>query len=1205
MGNNAHATPTGITWTRTADFPTDSGGAGVVAAQGYLFAVGGYYGNGTIDSDASYRGTVAGDGSVTWTSGSVNTLPTGIQGLTAASDGSHVYTMGGGANGVPANKVLLSTVSPGGAMSAWSEVAPLPVPLVGAMGEIVGDYVYVIGGINTSGGQSAVYYNRINPDGTLAFSPWLNAPSLPGVRWWHASTNIGNHIYVSGGTPSVGGTADVWRADVSPGDGSLSAWAAVQSLPVARSQHIMAALGNRLFVVAGNTSANPPQQSTVFSIGTDASGNTVGTWDLEPNPYGEAIHLGGSSRATLNGRIYVVGGDYDAPYGESNRTYYSSALAEASWQITSPLVAPRVFESVFVAQGTEGAYLYATGGQGSISPTEPVTTERAAILASGCLGPWQTVAGAELPAVRRLTNAVTVGDYVYLVGGWDPSQAVATTVRAHLETDGTLTNEAPGGAPAWEVLSSNLLQRRYAHSVVAATVSGTTYLYAIGGAWESIPGGTALRSVERAEVLLNGDLGNWIQLSSELAQPLGVGGEPTVYVEGGYIYVVGGMAGSGPVSDVVQRAFINPDGSLGAFAALPDPWPAIREAPAWVVVNGSLYMVGGYVNASYPYVWMDNTDIALLDSAGTPHWSVGPTLNVPRQYPAAAAYNGRIYAVGGAAYGADWGVVVEVLGASNCSAPATPTATHTATPTDTATNTPTPTDTASATPTDTATATPTDTATATPTDTATATPTDTATATPTDTATATPTDTATATPTDTATATPTDTPTDTPTATPTFTPTPVLPALPDLTVQSMWVTLETGNSCAYTSTTLGVQITIANWGSAAAGPFVVDVNGAQQSVLGLGASSTVTLWIPANTSGFTTGTADVNSQVAEVNESNNQLAQFIPIPTLPPTCTPTATNTPTDTPTPTATPTNTATNTATATPTSTTTATFTFTPTSGPAQANVPEGSVSGGNADLSVPKANLFLCISGPCAGPGEGDLVVVEHVSNIATGDSNGDMVQDGLGAYEFNVEYDNFVIQSVNPSDIVFSAGGAGASRGPASCSFSLVLENIVRFGCVTTGSAPNGPLGSFDLAKLDLIPHPDLMNDLFPGNDNGVPTVIKDNGCELADVFGHPVLGSVGGGLLPACGDLAVTVRILEGDLNLDCKVDVTDEQLIGVHYASVFGSAYYSEWFDLEPRQHDLDIDIKDLQKVFGRDGSTCQQPIPVQTPVDPAAPFGG
>jgi hypothetical protein len=173
-------------------------------------------------------------------------------------------------------------------------------------------------------------------------------------------------------------------------------------------------------------------------------------------------------------------------------------------------------------------------------------------------------------------------------------------------------------------------------------------------------------------------------------------------------------------------------------------------------------------------------------------------------------------------------------------------------------------------------------------------------------------------------------------------------------------------------------------------------------------------------------------------------------------------------------------------------------------------------------------------------------------------------------------------------------------------SVVLENIVHFGCTTNGPLPPGPTGTFDLASLELIPHADLRDDLFPGNDNGVVTIIKDNGCELVDVFGHPVAGSVNGGLTPLCGDLAVTVRILEGDLDLDCDVDVADQQLIAFRYGSFFGSLLYSKWYDLEPNLHDLDIDIKDLQKVWGRDGSTCQHPVPLQQqlPLPPAAPFG-
>ncbi len=325
------------------------------------------------------------------------------------------------------------------------------------------------------------------------------------------------------------------------------------------------------------------------------------------------------------------------------------------------------------------------------------------------------------------------------------------------------------------------------------------------------------------------------------------------------------------------------------------------------------------------------------------------------------------------------------------------------------------------------------------------------------------------------------------------------------------------------------------------------------------------------------------------------------------TATSTATETSTPTPTSTATETSTATATSTATEivvTSTPTGSPTSTPsgTATPGVIKVPQGNSE--NVDLLIPAANLFLCATGPCAGNNEGKLIVIERALNVRTGDANADGLEDGLGAYEFQVEYDNFVIQSVNPQDIVFSPGGAGASRGPATCAFSLVFENLVRFGCATTGPLPPGPTGDFDLARLTLIPHPDLTNDIFPGNDNGVVTVLKDNGCELVDVFGHPVIGSVNGGLTPVCGDLAVTVRILEGDLNLDCHVDVVDQQMIAFRYASYFGSLLYSKWYDLEPNVHDLDIDIKDLQKVFGRDGSTCQHPIQPQPPVAPPAPFG-
>jgi hypothetical protein len=364
------------------------------------------------------------------------------------------------------------------------------------------------------------------------------------------------------------------------------------------------------------------------------------------------------------------------------------------------------------------------------------------------------------------------------------------------------------------------------------------------------------------------------------------------------------------------------------------------------------------------------------------------------------------------------------------------------------------------------------------------------------------------------------------------------------------------------------------------------------------------------------------------------------VPPPPPTSTPTTGPTLTPTPIP-----------PTATPTNSPTATATL---AGYGVVKVPESCIespipadvelppSGGDEDNCVygnpSAANLWICESGPCDGEGEGELKVYEVAENIPnTADPP---AEPGLAAYEFSVEYDNFVIKSLNPCDFVFGDNGAntdgeGADRGNVneldssgalnsdcaddtggdgpgpqnnngSCAFSAILENIIHFGCVTADDPPDnlypGPTGDAIIASLVLVPHEDLSNDLFPGNDNGVVTIIKDNGCELVDHLGHPLPGDVGGGLTAYCADLVVTVRILEGDIDLDCEVDVDDAQAIAGHYGAFFGSLLYSKWLDLEPNLHDLDIDIKDIQKVFGRIGSTCQDPVPDQLPVQDFSP---
>ncbi|OGO53113.1 MAG: hypothetical protein A2148_11390 [Chloroflexi bacterium RBG_16_68_14] len=124
--------------------------------------------------------------------------------------------------------------------------------------------------------------------------------------------------------------------------------------------------------------------------------------------------------------------------------------------------------------------------------------------------------------------------------------------------------------------------------------------------------------------------------------------------------------------------------------------------------------------------------------------------------------------------------------------------------------------------------------------------------------------------------------------------------LPDLVITRMYIELETGSSCAYTSTRLGVRVEIANTGTADAGPFVVEVNGAQQTVeQGLARGQTLSLWFAGYAfSSQQRAFVDATFQVEESNEDNNELVELVPIPTLPAPCTPTPTPTVTPTPTP-------------------------------------------------------------------------------------------------------------------------------------------------------------------------------------------------------------------------------------------------------------------------------------------------------------------
>jgi hypothetical protein len=101
------------------------------------------------------------------------------------------------------------------------------------------------------------------------------------------------------------------------------------------------------------------------------------------------------------------------------------------------------------------------------------------------------------------------------------------------------------------------------------------------------------------------------------------------------------------------------------------------------------------------------------------------------------------------------------------------------------------------------------------------------------------------------------------------------------------------------------------------------------------------------------------------------------------------------------------------------------------------------------------------------------------------------------------------------------------------------------------------------------------------------------ASAVDSKGKWVLSRIHGGL-----------NMAYADFNNDCAINVLDEQASAFRYGSFYGLLLYDQRFDLEPQAgtydyppphdaqgyeigDDWDIDIKDLQVVFGRDGGTC------------------
>ncbi|MBI1881498.1 MAG: DUF11 domain-containing protein [Chloroflexi bacterium] len=207
-----------------------------VVTNSTIYVVGGYNGknNNSLSADTFYA-TIQSDGSLSAWTRSATKLPIGISLLTAVIKGDYIYVIGGydTTSIVSLKSVYRARILAGGDISGWERLLDMSQSNYRHTSEIYKDKLYVIGGRERQGGitkpLNSIYIGQISPDGRIG--SWIPTEFLPQNLYFHGSviSRDERKIYTFGGYDGNSATDKVYSTLIKT-DGSLEPWVEVSNL---------------------------------------------------------------------------------------------------------------------------------------------------------------------------------------------------------------------------------------------------------------------------------------------------------------------------------------------------------------------------------------------------------------------------------------------------------------------------------------------------------------------------------------------------------------------------------------------------------------------------------------------------------------------------------------------------------------------------------------------------------------------------------------------------------------------------------------------------------------------------------------------------------------------------------------------------------------------------------------------------------------
>lgn len=684
LGNN-----TASNWSTTTALGSARKDVRVVAANGYVYTIGGSSGSGASNGSTTVNySKVNGNGTLgSWTSASA--LPQALASPVALIANNVIYVIGGTDTGVVQNTVYYAHINADGSLGSWQTSAnTLPVALKFSGGAISNGFIYVVGGENSSNAAvNTVYYAPITSTGNIG--TWTtNANNLASSTYNGTVLVANNYIYFMGGNTN---SSSYQYAQLNS-NGSTSAWTLVTaSVPNLLKFNMGFAADGNAYVVGGYNGTNCLGSIEYAPLGT---GGALGAWSTATSTLPAGICS--TQAVVMNGYAYIIGGT-GADAATSQTTAYYISLPRTTIAGSLDLIGSNggnLADSGSQSGGNAAGSL--TAGNTTIVGTLQVqdyATFARGVSVNGSLSAYsdstfadtsnstaafqvQNASGNNLLNVDTTNSTINIGATGSLalatitnVGtSTGASQTIhiadtsgetsAVTVGSTSSTSSTTINGGTGSNALNLVTGTNGSINATANGTgninltTNSSSSGTTVKSATNSATafvvQNASGTQDLLQVDTANnnIILGGNnsgaLQAWTLSGSTLAATRI---EAASVTANGYLYEIGGGANGSNASAVntVYSAKINTDGSLGSFTSTTS-LPANAYDTTAVAANGFVYVLGGNNGSS------DDANVyyAKLNVDGTVgSWNTGTSLPTTRSGGTSVTANGYIYYLGG------------------------------------------------------------------------------------------------------------------------------------------------------------------------------------------------------------------------------------------------------------------------------------------------------------------------------------------------------------------------------------------------------------------------------------------------------------------------------------------------------------------------------------------------------------------------------